>query len=129
MRRFTVVLLLFPLLAQASSWTQKTAGAIISRGRQPVSGVMLKPPAGVPAKAVATRVTWHITPLSPSGRLDIALCSAGRCIPLYALSGQSQLPPGFRASAPFTFFYRFPQSGPITSPLNIVSQQLTVSWR
>jgi flagellar protein FlhE len=126
------VVLLFPLLATAASgaWSQKTAGVVVSVGKQTVTGAALSAPAGLPPSAQASYLVWRIALLTPPPRgLEIKLCNATTCIRLERLSGQKKLTLPLAAHGPFRFVYSVASQGPLNPALHIVSNELTVNYR
>lgn len=125
--------LLLPFTAGAvdgGAWSRHNAGGSVSTGNQVLVGRALQAPQRTPQAARITRLSWKITLLSPPPPgLQIQLCRRAYCLHLPALSGQ--LAPEHRLSpdGDFRFIYRVNKPGQLRPPLNVVSNQLTVSYR
>jgi len=133
MRTVTLLMLsLFPLAACAGSgsWTQKSAGGVVSVGNQILTGSPLRSPSPLPSSARIQRVAWRIELLSPPPPgLQIKLCSAAACLPLESLAGQRSIDLPFSAGGPFRFIYSVDSRGPLIPALNVVSNQVTVNYQ
>ncbi len=124
--------LLFPPAASAAggAWHQKTAGVVISVGKQTMAGAALSAPADLPASAQASLLAWRVTLLTPPpAGLEIKLCSATTCIKLERLSGQKKLAAPLSARGPFRFVYSVASRGQLIPALHVVSNELTVNYR
>ncbi|POT54795.1 flagellar protein FlhE [Citrobacter amalonaticus] len=124
--------LFFPLAVNAASgsWTQKTAGGTISTGKQILASRTLTAPAGVPAQAMTTSISWQIQLLSPPPPgLEIKLCTARRCIRLPGLTGRQTVTVPMQAQVPYRFVYSVNSQGQLRPTLNVVSNQLTINYR
>ncbi|WP_435927724.1 flagellar protein FlhE [Dryocola sp. BD613] len=127
-----LVALFTPLAAGAAggAWHQKTAGVVISVGKQTMAGAALSAPADLPASAQASLLAWRITLLTPPPRgLEMKLCSATTCIKLERLSGQKKLTAPLSARGPFRFVYSVAGRGQLIPALHVVSNELTVNYR
>ncbi len=117
-------------LAAGGSWSGKSRGDVITRGKQAFKSKSVSAPAALPAGAISSRVSWKITPDAPvAPYFDIKLCHGNQCIVLPGLSGEAQLPASFPASGPFHFVYSFKTRGPVIPALTILSNELTVNYR
>ncbi|NIY48674.1 flagellar protein FlhE [Cedecea colo] len=124
--------LLFPPAAFATggAWHQKTAGVVISVGKQTMAGAALSAPADLPASAQASLLAWRVTLLTPPpAGLEIKLCSAATCIKLAGLSGRKKLTAPLSARGPFRFVYSVAGRGQLIPALHVVSNELTVNYR
>lgn len=125
-------LITLPLLAQGASgtWSKKGAGGIVSVGRQILVSRELSSPVPLPSRASAVRIAWRIQLLNPPPPgLAIKLCTPARCVPLAALSGQLNRNIALSPAGPFRFIYSVEQTGQLIPALNVVSNQLTVTYR
>lgn len=124
--------LLSPLAAFATSgaWHQKTAGVVISVGKQTMAGAALRAPVGVPDSAQASLLVWRVTLLTPPpAGLEIKLCNTTTCFQLDRLSGQKKLSRPLAARGPFRFVYSVASRGQLIPALHVVSNELTVNYR
>ncbi|WP_130831347.1 flagellar protein FlhE [[Erwinia] mediterraneensis] len=131
-RVIVLALVALPLLAQAASgtWSKKSAGGVVSVGHQVLVSRALVAPVPLPGSASATRITWHIRLLNPPPvGLEIKLCTPARCVPLKALSGELQCTLPLSPAGPFRFIYSVAHHGQLIPALNVVSNQLTVTYR
>ncbi|WP_435946132.1 flagellar protein FlhE [Dryocola sp. BD586] len=124
-------LLLPPAVSAAGgAWSQKTAGVVISVGKQTMAGAALSAPAEVPASAKVSLLVWRVTLLTPApAGLEIKLCNAAACIRLDRLSGQKKLAGPLAARGPFRFVYSVASKGQLIPALHVVSNELTVNYR
>ena len=130
--RISALLLLLPLpvLATSGAWSGKSHGGIVSRGQQILVSHPLTPPAGLSARAITTRIQWRITLLAPPPlALRIKLCTPERCLPLPGLSGKLNQQLQLSPHGPFRFIYSVQHKGQLMPALNVVSNQLTISYR
>lgn len=128
---YPLLVLLLPLSVQAnaSAWTRKTSGGVISVGEQILSGRALVAP-DLPSSAKITSLSWRITLLSPPPiALKIKLCSAATCLNIPALSGHMQVRTTLSAANTFRFIYIVNRQGQLSTALNVISNELTVNYR
>ncbi|MEO3991864.1 flagellar protein FlhE [Pseudocitrobacter cyperus] len=125
------LLLVSPLsLAADGSWSNHSFGGTLTHGKQVLKSKPVQSPSPLPSGAVASRVYWAIatTGYTPDG-FRIRLCSATRCLPLPGFNGEMPLPAGFPAAGPFRFEYHSMGGGRLDSPMTILRNQLTISYR
>lgn len=123
-------LTLLPLMASAvsGSWSSSGVGGVVSVGGQTLASRPLMPV--IPPGATLLRITWRIKLLSaPPPGLRIKLCSQDKCILLDSLSGQKNVEGALTANGPFYFIYSVESQGQLLPSLNVVSNQLTISYR
>ncbi|WP_368528836.1 flagellar protein FlhE [Enterobacter cloacae] len=131
MRAGLALLLLTPLaMAADGSWSASSFGGTLTRGQQVLRSKPVQSPSPLPAGAVATRVNWKIKThgLTPVG-FRIRLCSAARCLTLPGFAGELPLPAGMPAAGPFRFEYYSVAGGRLDTPLTVLKNQVTVSYR
>lgn len=132
MRRAGLGLLLLTPLAMAAdgSWSGSSFGGTMTRGQVVLKSKPVQNPSPLPAGAVASRVNWKIQTdgLTPAG-FRIRLCSATRCLTLPGYAGELPLPAGMPAGGPFRFEYYSVAGGRFDTPLTVLSNQVTVSYR
>ncbi|HFK6080094.1 TPA: flagellar protein FlhE [Enterobacter cloacae] len=132
MRRAVLALLLVSPLAVAAdgSWSGESFGGVMTRGQLVLKSKPVQSPSPLPAGAVASRVYWKIQTdgLTPPG-FRIRLCSTTRCLTLPGFAGELPLPAGMPAAGPFRFEYSSVAGGRLDTPLTVLSNQVTVSYR
>lgn len=132
MRRAGLALLLVSPLAMAAdgSWSASSFGGTMTRGQVVLKSKPVQSPSSLPAGAVASRVHWKIqtSGLTPAG-FRIRLCSATRCLTLPGFAGELPLPAGMPAGGPFRFEYYSVAGGRLDTPLTVLKNQVTVSYR
>ncbi|MBF4109647.1 flagellar protein FlhE [Enterobacter cloacae] len=132
MRRAGLALLLVSPLAMAAdgSWSASSFGGTMTRGQVVLKSKPVQSPSPLPAGAVASRVHWKIqtSGLTPAG-FRIRLCSATRCLTLPGFAGELPLPAGMPAGGPFRFEYYSVAGGRLDTPLTVLKNQVTVSYR
>jgi len=131
MRAGVVLLLISPLaIAADGSWSNQSFGGTLTRGQQVLKSKPVQSASPLPAGAVATRVNWKIATdgLTPAG-FRIRLCSTAHCITLPSVAGERSLPRGMPAGGPFRFEYYSVAGGRFETPLTVLSNQITVSYR
>ncbi|OQD48735.1 flagellar protein FlhE [Enterobacter cancerogenus] len=132
MRRAALALFLVSPLTVAAegSWSSQSFGGTLTRGQHVLKSKPVQSLSPLPAGAVATRVNWKIqmNGLTPVG-FRIRLCSASRCMPLPGVAGERSLPGGMPAGGPFRFEYYSVAGGRFETPLTVLSNQITVSYR
>ncbi|MBS3049080.1 flagellar protein FlhE [Enterobacter mori] len=132
MRKFGLGLLLASPLAIAAdgSWSSQSFGGTLTLGQQVLKSKPVQSASPLPAGVVATRVNWKIRTdgLTPIG-FRIRLCSATQCLILPGYNGELALPAGMPAAGPFRFEYYSTAGGRFDSPLTVLSNQVTVSYR
>lgn len=124
--------LTFPLAANAvsGSWTQKSAGGLVSVGQQILTSHSLVPSAGISSKAKVISISWKISLLAPPPPgLEIKLCSSQHCIKLPSLSGHKNIKVHLQAYDTYRFIYSVNSLGQLRPALNVVSNQLTINYR
>ncbi|WP_058913564.1 flagellar protein FlhE [Entomohabitans teleogrylli] len=116
------------LHAASGAWSQKSAGGVLSVGNQKLSSSRLAAPPGTTAQARVTRISWQIALLTPPPpELEAHLCSPARCIKLHGLAGRLTPDVALPSRGPFWFVYIVKRRGPLTPPLHVVSNTLTVN--
>lgn len=132
MRRAGLALLLVSPLAMAAdgSWSASSFGGTMTRGQVVLKSKPVQSPSPLPAGAVASRVHWKIqtSGLTPAG-FRIRLCSATRCLTLPGFAGELPLPAGMPAGGPFRFEYYSVAGGRLDTPLTVLKNLVTVSYR
>ncbi|MEZ3500081.1 flagellar protein FlhE [Pantoea sp. KPR_PJ] len=119
------------LTAQAvsGSWSASSVGGSVSVGNQILVSRPLTAPADLPASAVVNRFVWHIDLLSPPPLgLQIKLCTSSICFPLPGLSGEQRVPIALSARETFRFVYAVESRGPLSPPLQVVNNRLTLNY-
>jgi Flagellar protein FlhE. len=132
MRAYALALLLISPLAMAvdGSWTSQGYGGTLVHGQQWLQSQPVAPSSALPARAVAARISWKITPdRKPSQALKMKLCSANRCLPLSSLRGELTPPGYFPAEGPWRFEYMAATRGPLYPALTLLTNQLSVQYR
>lgn len=125
------MLLVSPLaLAADGSWSSHSFGGTMTHGQMVLKSKPVQRSSPLPASAVASRVHWKIKTdgLTPAG-FRIRLCSTTRCLTLPGFAGEQPLPAGMPAAGPFRFEYYSVVGGRLDSPLTVLSNQITVSYR
>ncbi|MGK3631588.1 flagellar protein FlhE [Enterobacter cloacae] len=131
MRAVLALLLVSPLAVAADgSWSGESFGGTLTRGQMVLKSKPVQSPSPLPAGVVASRVYWKIQTdgLIPVG-FRIRLCSAARCLTLPGFAGELPLPAGMPAGGPFRFEYYSVAGGRLDTPLTVLSNQVTVSYR
>ncbi|HEY3590910.1 MAG TPA: flagellar protein FlhE [Buttiauxella sp.] len=124
--------LFFPLVATAASgaWSQKTAGVVVSVGKQTMTGAPLSGPPSLPSSAQVSTLVWRVTLLTPPPpNLEIKFCDATACIRLDRLSGHKKLTSPLAARGPFRFIYSVASQGQLIPALHVVSNEVTINYR
>ena len=132
MRMFLSALLLVSPLALAAegSWTSRSFGGTLVHGQQRLISQPVAPASALPTNAVATRISWKITPeKQPASGLKIKLCTGSRCLPLPSLSGEMTSSGNLPAEGPWRFEYLSTVRGPMFPVLTLLSNQLSVQYR
>ncbi|MFP2239420.1 flagellar protein FlhE [Pseudescherichia vulneris] len=133
MIRAGILALLFVApVAQAAngSWTSQSFGGTLTRGQQTLKSRPIQAASALPKGAVATRLSWKITPDGPTPvGFRIQICSGHRCVALPGLRGEITLPAGYPAAGPYRFEYLSVARGPLYPPLGVLSNQITVEYR
>lgn len=131
MRAGLALLLVSPLaMAADGSWSASSFGGTMTRGQVVLKSKPVQSPSPLPAGAAASRVHWKIQTngLTPAG-FRIRLCSATRCLTLPGFTGELPLPAGMPAGGPFRFEYYSLAGGRLDTPLTVLKNQVTVSYR
>ncbi|MDR0806654.1 MAG: flagellar protein FlhE [Enterobacteriaceae bacterium] len=99
-------------------------------GQQLLVGHTLRSPQKIPRGAMLKQIAWKITLLSPPPTgLEIKLCNQHQCLSLPSLTGHLMLKHAMSPSGDFRFIYFVNRQGQLRPPLNVVSNQLTISYR
>lgn len=132
MKNALVGLLMVSPLATAAdgAWSSQGFGGTLTGGQHVLKSKPLRSPSPLPAGAQASRVNWKVSTngLTPTG-FRLRLCSASRCLVLPGAAGEMPLPAGISAEGPFHFEYYVNAGGRLDSPLTVLSNQITVSYR
>ncbi|MFE8104374.1 flagellar protein FlhE [Brenneria goodwinii] len=126
-----LLLLLATQTAQAvdGSWDGEGANLVISqRGIAKASPVM-RAKGNTPPGHVITSVYWRYKlQTTPPRGLQVALCSAGLCVPLEGGSGSTRALQGVDAGNPLYLLYHLPGKGPIKPPVRVLTYQVLVNY-
>lgn len=131
MRAGLALLLVSPLaMAADGSWSASSFGGTMTLGQVVLKSKPVQSPSPLPAGTAASRVHWKIQTngLTPAG-FRIRLCSATRCLTLPGFAGELPLPAGMPAGGPFRFEYYSVAGGRLDTPLTVLKNQVTVSYR
>ncbi|KAA8996703.1 flagellar protein FlhE [Affinibrenneria salicis] len=118
-----------PVAAADGSWSGEGYNLLVSQRGWASASAVMRAPGNIPPGHVMTSVHWNYKLLAtPPHGLQVALCSAGLCVPLNGGDGTTQALQGVSASNPLYLMYHLPGKGPIKPPIRVLRYQVLVNY-